>query len=269
MALTNAAVAPDDGLVIDKQNMPCTQDRGLGERVRIGLIVLSIDQTLEHEFRKVLDVPGVAFYETRIHVDPLINEATLAAMEHDIPGCVSLIMPGLPLDVVAFACTSGAMVIGDDVVRRRIHEVRPGVPTTTPMAAALAAFQAVGARRICLIAPYVDAVNRRMRRYIMDQGHAVPVMASWNLEEDDKVARISPASIRDAVLDVGRSDAADMVFVSCSSLRVAELVEELEAAIGKPVTSSNHALAWHCLRLGGYDAPVEGFGQLFRTPLAR
>jgi maleate isomerase len=30
------------------------------------------------------------------------------------------------------------------------------------------------------------------------------------------------------------------------------------------VTSSNHALAWHCLRLAGVDDQIPGFGKLFR-----
>ena len=36
---------------------------------------------------------------------------------------------------------------------------------------------------------------------------------------------------------------------------------------GKPVVSSNHATAWHCLRLAGVEDPVPGFGELFRRGL--
>ncbi len=265
---TAAARKPDDDLVVDIQNMPCEHDQGLGERARIGVIVLATDQTIEHEFRDMLDIPEVAFYESRIPNAQEINHETLAAMEQHITPCTAVIMPDQRLDVVAYGCTSGAMVIGDDAVRGRIHEVRPGIPTTTPIAAALAAFGALGARRICLITPYVDAVNRSMRGYIREHGFDVPVMASWNISDDDLVARITPASIRQAVLEVGASEQTDLVFVSCSNMRVAEIVEDLEAEIGKPVTSSNHAMAWHCLRLAGYDDPVEGYGRLFRTGLA-
>lgn len=35
--------------------------------------------------------------------------------------------------------------------------------------------------------------------------------------------------------------------------------------LGKPVTSSNHAMAWHCLRLAGITEPIEGWGRLFRV----
>jgi maleate isomerase len=39
----------------------------------------------------------------------------------------------------------------------------------------------------------------------------------------------------------------------------------VEAQLGKPVTSSNHAMAWHALRIAGYADPVAGYGRLFRV----
>jgi maleate isomerase len=55
----------------------------------------------------------------------------------------------------------------------------------------------------------------------------------------------------------------DAVFVSCTSLRIAELVPELESKIGKPVISSNFAMAWHALRLAGVDDCEPQRGRLF------
>jgi len=45
-------------------------------------------------------------------------------------------------------------------------------------------------------------------------------------------------------------------------------VAGIEARTGLPVTSSNHAMAWHCLRLAGVDEAVEGRGRLFSLGLA-
>jgi maleate cis-trans isomerase len=58
-----------------------------------------------------------------------------------------------------------------------------------------------------------------------------------------------------------------MVFVSCTNLRVASIIETAEARLGKPVTSSNHALAWHLLRLAGIQDCPENFGSLFQVQL--
>jgi maleate isomerase len=50
-------------------------------------------------------------------------------------------------------------------------------------------------------------------------------------------------------------------------MRVARIIEEVEKELGKPVTSSNHALAWHTLRLGGIGERIAGKGELFRRSL--
>jgi maleate isomerase len=265
---TLAAPTSGDGLLVNKQHIAFELDGGIAERAAIGVIVLGSDQTIEHEFRRILDLPGVAFYESRIHNANNINPETLKAMETSIADCAARILPGLPLDVVAYGCTSGAMVIGDDKVAARIHEARPGVACSTPMAAAFAAFKALGCSRIALLTPYIDEINQAMRAHLKAGGLDVPVMGSFNEGDDRKVGRISPDSLRRAALELGASEAVEAVFVSCTALRLVEVATEIEAALGKPVTSSNHALAWHCLRLASVDDPLPHFGRLFTCALA-
>ena len=257
----------EDALVVDRRDMPYQMDEGLGERARIGLIVLATDQTVEHEFRQIVNVPGVTFYESRIPFVTTVTPETLTAMERDISRVADVIMTGLRLDVVAYGCTSGGMIIGDEKVHARIHEVRPEISCTTPMESTVAAVKALEARRVCLVTPYSDEINRLMRAYILDKGLTVPVMGSWNEPDDTKVARITPASIREAVLDLGRDDTTDVVFLSCTSLRAAHIITELEGELGKPVISSNQTLAWHCLRLAGVNDKLPQFGKLFNRTL--
>jgi maleate isomerase len=228
--------------------------------------VLATDQTIEHELRCLLDAPGIGLYGSRVLNDARITPATLKAMEARLVAATELILPGLPLDVVAFGCTSASMVIGEEQVFARIREVRPGIACTTPITAALAAFAALGVRRLALLTPYRQDVNRFMQEYIEARGFAVPVMGSFNEEDDRKAARIDAASIERAVLELGRAPGVDAVFVSCTSLRLAGAVAGIEAELGKPVTSSNHALAWHCLRLAGIADRRAGFGRLYERP---
>ena len=60
----------------------------------------------------------------------------------------------------------------------------------------------------------------------------------------------------------------DAVFVSCTSVRLAEVAAAIEAEVGLPVTSSNHAMAWHALRLAGIQDGLPQFGKLFTLPIA-
>lgn len=252
---------------ISKTHMKFALDGGTASRCRIGLVVLATDHTIEAEWRHVIRLPGVAIYESRISNSAEINPATLAAMEKDLGKAASLILPGTSLDVIGYGCTSASVVLGEETVARRIQEARPGVAVTNPITAAIAGMKTLGARRIALLTPYIEEVNQRFRSYIEARGLEVPVMGSFNHENDNEVACISTASIRDAMIELGREPAVDGIFVSCTSLRVADIAEEVEQATGKPVTSSNLALAWHCLRLAGVDDSISGFGRLFRSQL--
>jgi maleate isomerase len=251
---------------INLTHLPFVVDEGVAARARIGLIVLASDHTVEHEFRQVANIPGVAIYQSRIPNSPTITPESLRAMEPHITERTDVILPGVPLDVVAYGCTSASMIIGEKRVFELIHAARPEAKATTPITAAFAAFRATGCQRIGVLTPYSDEVNQFIRRYIESSGFEVPVFGSFNQDNDNTVARISADSMRDAVLEIGKHDNVDGVFVSCTSLRLAHCVTDIEKTLGKPVTSSNHALIWHSLRLAGIDDVINGYGRLFQLP---
>ena len=55
---------------------------------------------------------------------------------------------------------------------------------------------------------------------------------------------------------------ADACVLRCAAVRTAESVESLEPLLGRPVITSNTALAWYCVRQPGMTAPMPGFGHL-------
>jgi len=169
----------------------------------------------------------------------------------------------VPLDVVGFGCTSATMTLGESAIFAEIHRARPGVACTTPVTAALAAFRALGVRRIGLLTPYSRRINENLARYFESRGVSVAAMATFNRLDDREAARISLDSIERGATRLAAAPGVECVFVSCTSLRVAAAVARVEALTGVPVTSSNHAMAWHCLRLGGVEDPIEGAGRLF------
>ncbi len=257
----------DASLKVDLEKLPFATDKGIGNRAAVGLLVLETDQTIEDEFRAVWPTEGVALYASRLHNDVQITPQTLKEMEGLIAPATQLLPFMVELPVVAFACTSGALVIGEAQVAERVRTVRPNAAVTDPVTAAIAALRSTGVKRVALLTPYVREINVRLRDALVQRGLEIPVMGSFNESDDDIVARISPDAILNAIAEIGRSEHCDGVFVSCTSLRVARIVEKAEALIGKPVTSSNHALAWHMLRLAGIDDDIPGFGTLYRSRL--
>lgn len=239
-------------------------DKGIGGRGAIGLIVLASDQTIEHEFRQLLNIDGVAVYQNRIVNNNQITPDTLKAMEARIAEATAVILPGISLDVVAFGCTSASMMIGEERVFEQVRSVRPHVACTTPITAAFAAFDALQTRRIALLTPYRVDVNDAIRAYIEAHDVEVAAIASFHEDDDRHVGRISEASIFDAAMTLGQDRNVDAIFISCTALRTIGIIAKIEDALGKPVTSSNHALAWHCLRLAGIDDRRSDVGQLFQ-----
>ncbi|MGE0007258.1 MAG: aspartate/glutamate racemase family protein [Parvibaculaceae bacterium] len=258
-----------EGGMILVEHLPFRTDRGIAGKARIGLIVLATDFTIEHEWRRIMTgLKGVGLYQSRILNDARITPETLRAMEPRIAQCADVILPGADFDVIAYGCTSASMAIGEEKVFERIREARPHVECTTPITAAFAAFRALGARRIGVLTPYRADVNRIVASYIAGRGFTVPVFGSFSEEDDNVVARITPESVRDGILAVRNRADVDAVFVSCTSVRLAEAAADIEREIGLPVTSSNHAMAWHALRLARYDEKLPQWGRLFTLPLA-
>ena len=261
---------PDDAPPIARSRSHLTfrTDNGIAGRARIGLVTLATDETIEYEWRQMLDLPGVGLFGSRIFNASRITPETLRALAGGIAAGAALILPGQKLDVLAFGCTSATIVLGEEAVFARLREARPEIACTTPPTAALAALARLGARRVAVLTPYREDVNATVAAYFQARGLEIVGFGSFSEDDDGVVARIDAASIRDAMLELGRAPDVEAVFVSCTSLRLAEQAVSLEAALGKPVTSSNHAMAWHALRLAGVAEARPAFGRLFELGLA-
>jgi maleate isomerase len=254
---------PESGMIL-LEHLPFETDKGIAARAAIGLIVLATDFTIEHEWRQIMTgLKGVALYQSRILNDAQITPETLRAMEPRIAASTDVILPGARLDVVAYGCTSASMAIGEEKVFERIRSVRPDAKGTTPITAAFAAFRAFKARRIGVLTPYRADVNHIVANYIRAAGFDVPVFGSFNEQDDSVVASITPKSILNGIHAIKDKAEIDAVFVSCTSVRLAEAAADIEREIGLPVTSSNHAMAWHALRLAGIGDRLPQWGRLF------
>ena len=222
----------------------------------LGLIVLETDETLENEARRA--VPAEAsLHHTRIYSAPTVTPETLAGMEADLPAAARTFPGHVTYDAIAYCCTSGATVIGQDKVAAAIRSAHPKAKTTDPITAVMAALRALGARRVGLLTPYTLDVSAAMQALLEANGFEIGAFGAFEEAEEAKVARISGASTLAATLEVGDGEV-DAVFASCTNLNTFGVIEEAEAALGKPVVSSNSALIWHLCGLAGVKADVPG-----------
>jgi maleate isomerase len=245
------------------ENLPFRLTAQEHVRPRVGIVALASDYTLEHELRRAFAPSAVDYFVTRIASSPIITPESLVAMGPLITATVDLILPGDALDVVAFACTSASMVLGEEAVATRLHAARPGAKATTPISAALRALAAFDARRVAVLTPYRRDVNEIMLAYLQGRGLEIPVFGSFSEPDDRNVARIDAASLKSAIRRIVAGREVDAVFISCTSVKALLAIPEIEAEIGLPVISSNQALAWDCLRLAGAVETSPAFGRLF------
>jgi maleate isomerase len=165
--------------------------------------------------------------------------------------------------VLAYACTSASIVLGTSTVAKNLNAAKPEAKTTNPAFAAFQAFAALRAKRIAVLTPYARNVNAMVQKSLEDAGFDVPVFGSFNEPHDPTVAAIDSQSLKTGIARITEGQDVDAIFISCTSVRIVADVAAIESELDIPVTSSNHALAWHCLRLAGIDDKQPELGRLF------
>ncbi len=245
------------------KKIPFTKDHGTGNRARLGLLVLETDQTIEHEFRLLTQVQGVCVYHSRLTNETIITPESLSKMKEQLPLAANLLPSYLDLKVIGYGCTSGSTIIGEHEIGNIIHKIHPKIPVTNPLTAAKKAFKALHVKRLGLVTPYSPEVTKLMGINFENSGFEVKAIGSFFEEDDKVVGKIDQDSILRATLEIGANHLCDGVFISCTNLRASPIIEKAETFLNKPVTASNHALAWHMIRLAGIKDTIPGLGKLF------
>lgn len=234
-------------------------------RGRVGLIALATDHTSEVDTARILAPRGIGVYATRIPFANPVTPQNLAAMAGDITRAAALILPDEGLDALIYSCTSASVVIGDAAVQAAMLAGKPGTVPVTPISAGVAGLRAMGARRISLLTPYDGPTTEPMARCFEAAGFTLDAVTALGMTDDRAMARIAP----DALVEAARAATApgsDALFVSCTAVPAAAIIDRIEAAAGVPAVSSNLATAWYALRLCG-DAGAAGPGHLMTLGL--
>ena len=167
---------------------------------------------------------------------------------------------------VAYGCTSGSYVLGPTGDAAIIEQMRKasGVPATTTSTAVVTALRALGAQSVAVLSPHIDDLNSRLKVYLEAAGFGVKAMVGLNLSCD--IEAVEPAETRDIVETQVDTPDADAVFISCTGMRTAAIIDEMEASLGKPVVTANQATLWHLGQLAGCSGAIEGGGRLLADP---
>lgn len=230
-----------------------------GLRGRIGLVLPSGNAAAEPELA-ALCPPGVSLHVTRARLNGS-SEADLLGMAEGTVAAASLLGDLRP-DVVGFHCTAVSTysaALEAEILARTAAAC--GVRVVATSGAVVAALRALGARRIALVTPYIPAINRREVAFLEAQGFACVAEHGLGLERPAEMLAVPPERWCELVR-AHVPDEADAVFLSCTAIRTLPVLAACEAASGRPVISSNAAMAWHLRRTLGLPDRTAGAGRL-------
>jgi maleate cis-trans isomerase len=179
--------------------------------------------------------------------------------------CAATLLRDAAVDAIVFHCTAASTYSADTSAAIRAQLQLAGGPALSfaTSDAIVAAARTLAARRLALLTPYVADVNAREVDFLTRHGFEVLREDGLGLETNEEMARLPPAAIVEQALRC-RDDRVDAYFISCTAIRSAEVIEQLEGALGRPVVTSNQAAVWHALRGCGIRDEVAHFGALLR-----
>jgi maleate cis-trans isomerase len=136
------------------------------------------------------------------------------------------------------------------------------IPAVTAMAATSAALQACSAKRILLMTPFDETVNKGIRDYMAAAGieatsapQTVPVYTDALGLTSDRVLDLT----RNAMQGVGSVDA---IYFQGAILDPLDIIEQLEEEFQTTVVASNPAMLWYMLSALGLTYHIHSKGKL-------
>lgn len=233
----------------------------------VGIIFLDSDRNVLAQHRLLLpDVVRIVAEPVELKDGIVTNQSLAAMFDSDQLEIAAERLARQGAQQILFACTSGSLINGvgwDQVLAERIERAS-GIPGTSTTTAVLNAFQALDAKTIAIGTPYIAEVDARERAFFEQLGFTVASIEGLGCYTDPEIGALTPETIVALAERVSRPEA-DLVFLSCTSLEVAQEIDRIEKVIGKPVVTSNQASAWLLMN----SQEIEPQRNLFGTLMTR
>ncbi len=240
---------------------------------RIGQIVPSSNITMETEIpallraREAIAPERFTFHSSRMRMKHVTKEE-LAKMDADSDRC-ALELSDAKVDVMGYACLVAIMSMGHGyhrVSQERLHGVTKSndaaAPVVTSAGALVEGVQAIGAKKIAVVAPYMKPLTEMVVEYIRNEGIEVVTWRALEISDNLAVAAHDPMNLPGIVSEMDTSDVDAVVLSACVQMPSLPAVSTVEAQVGKPVLTAAIATTWQMLKALKLDTRVPGGGTL-------
>ena len=213
---------------------------------KIGVLVPFTNTNLEPDLTQMCP-PGCTLHFQRMggyDVDEIPGADQMAGLgASDISHDLRMIA-GVRPDVVLYGCTSATLTHGPAFDRDLASRIKAGsgALSFTAAGALVASIQAVGACHVGFSSPYVGEINDQAVRFLAENGIETVKRADIGRDLGNYgQGELTPDEVYDLALKANNAKVQAIV-LSCTDMRSVEAIPRIEAAIGKPVISSNQAL---------------------------
>lgn len=222
------------------------------DTAKIGVLVPFTNTNLEPDLM-LMCPPGCTLHFQRLggyDVDEVPGSEQMAGLgASDISHDLRMIS-GVRPDVVLYGCTSATLTHGpafDEDLAKRIQS-GSGARSITAAGALIAALKALGITRVGFSSPYLGEVNKQAMSFLSDNGVDTVACADVGRELGNYgQGELTPDEVYDLALQADHPEAQAIV-LSCTDMRSVEAITRIEAALDKPVVTSNQAMMFTLMR---------------------
>lgn len=241
--------------------------------IRIGQIVPSSNTTMEFEvpemLRRVIAPSPVqfSFHSSRAPMKK-VEKDELTAMNGHMARCATELTDAR-MDVIASACLVAIMCQGPGYHRETERQLRdvcyPDSPDTaiiTSAGALIDALDALHAKKIVLIAPYVESLTQLVTGYIESEGITVLDALSLGVPDNREVGARDPLALVDTFERLSTANADAVVLSVCVQMPSLAALDVVQRKIDIPVLSTAAATTFQILRALNLPTKIPAAGAL-------
>jgi maleate isomerase len=238
--------------------------------VRVGLIVPSSNVTVETEMPQLLsrhESKSFSFHASRMRMHKVSPEE-LRAMNSQRERCVDELTDA-GCDVLLYACLIAIMAQGpgehrvvESAIAEQLAARGSSAQVVSSAGALVEALDALGARRIALVMPYLKPLAQQAVDYLEAEGFEVTDWAALEVPDNSAVGCIDGDRVVAAARDLNLSGTDALVISACVQMPSLPLIHEAEAELGLPVLSAATAGAFTVLQRLGLPTQLPAAGSL-------
>ncbi|MDG4697205.1 Asp/Glu racemase [Providencia rettgeri] len=239
---------------------------------RIGQIVPSSNTTMETEIpailraREALFAERFTFHSSRMRMQKVTKDE-LAKMDSDSDRC-ALELSDAAVDVLGYACLVAIMSMGNGYHRvsekrlfQRTMDNGHPAPVVTSAGALVEGLQAIGAKKVSILTPYMKPLTQLVIDYIENEGIEVVDSISLEIPDNLDVGRQNPLAPVEITKKLNTQVDA-IVASACVQMPSLPSIQLIEDRVGLPVLSSSVATTYMMLKKLGLETGISGFGSL-------